>query len=94
MVKRQKGGFRKRLEHTFEMPAGTLYPALRMELSGNRKAVIEGCLRVLQYEPCRIRLLTVGGEVLFEGDELCIAQLEAGCAVVEGRFCTVGFSQL
>jgi sporulation protein YqfC len=94
MSTKRKGRVRRRLEQVMELPGGTLYPALRMELSGNHTAVVEGCLRVLQYETCRIRLQTVQGDVSLEGDCLSLEQLEAGCAIVKGKFCTIGFSEL
>lgn len=81
----------RRLETALELPGGTLYRALRIEISGNRQAIVEGCGRVLRYDEDCIRLETVEGEISFEGENLCVNGLSGGSAVVTGRFVTIAF---
>ncbi len=90
--KRRKSGLAQRLETALELPDGTLHRALRAELSGNRRAVVEGCRRILQYDEDCIRLDTVEGVLCFEGETLRVNCLSAGGAVVTGRFVTIHFS--
>ncbi len=73
------------------MPEGTLCRALRMEFTGNRRIVVEGCLRILQYDEDRIRLHTVEGDVTFDGETLSVNCLMNGSAVVSGHIVTVSF---
>lgn len=89
--RRRKTPLGKRLERALELPTGTLCASLRIEFSANRRAVIEGCRRVLRYDEDCIRLETVEGEISFEGERLCVNCLSGGSAVVTGRFVTVGF---
>lgn len=93
-LKRRRVRLAKRLETALELPEGTLYRSLRLELSGNKQAIVEGCRRILQYDEDCIRLDTVGGAVCFEGEALCVNCLSGGSAVVTGRFITVGFDNL
>lgn len=81
----------RRLETVFELPDGTLSQTLRMEMTANREAIVEGCRRVLQYDEDRISLDTVNGEVCFEGENLCVNCLVGGNAVVSGHILTIGF---
>ncbi len=90
--KRRTAKLAKRLETALELPDGTLHRSLRMELSGNRRVVVEGCRRILQYDEDRIRLDTVEGAVCFEGEALRVNCLSGGSAVVTGCIVTVGFS--
>lgn len=80
-----------RLERALELPAGTLTGGGRMELTGNRRAVVEGCRRVLEYEEDCIRLETEDGVVRFRGRDLCVNCLTDRCAVVSGTVLSVEF---
>lgn len=93
MRTRKKHTVAAKLERTLELPCGTLYPALRIELSANRRAVVEGCRRVLCYTDTHIRLRTVDGDIDFEGENLRVDCFADGHAVVSGRFVHLGFSE-
>jgi sporulation protein YqfC len=82
------------MERTLCIPEGTLYAALRMEFTANRRVVVEGYRRILQYEEHRIVLDTVEGQVAFEGDALCVNCLEDHRAAVGGHILTVSFAEL
>lgn len=90
-AKHRRKRLARHLEAAFELPDGTLCRTLRMELTANREAIVEGCQRVLQYEEDRISLDTVDGEVRFEGENLCVNCLVGGNAVVSGHILTIGF---
>ena len=38
-----------RVEKALELPVGSLSSAARIELSGNRRAVVEGCRGIVEY---------------------------------------------
>lgn len=84
----------RRMERTLRMPEGTLTRTLRMEFAGNRRVVVEGCRRILQYDEDRITLDTVEGAVAFEGELLCVNCLAGDSAVVSGGILTVSFKEL
>ena len=91
MKKRPGGRIPLRVEQALELPAGTLTGGGRLELTGNRRAVVEGCRRVLEYEEDRIRLQTEDGVVRFMGRDLCVNCLTDGCALVTGILLSVEF---
>lgn len=62
-----------------------------MEFCGNRRVLVEGCRRVLEYEEDRIRLQTDDGIVRLLGRSLCVARLSSGCAVIIGTVLSVEF---
>jgi len=91
--RRNRARLAKRLEAALELPTGTLHRTLRLEISGNRQAIVEGCSRILQYDEDCIRMETVGGEIGFSGERLCVNGLSGGSAVVAGRFVTIRFEE-
>ena len=81
----------QRMERALELPCGTLTSAARMELSGNRRVVVEGSRGILEYEEGQIRLSTASGEVRFMGRDLCMNCLTEDSAVVTGVILSVEF---
>ena len=88
-----KRGKRKaeRAEEILRVPVGALTDASRMELSGNRRVLIEGCRGIVQYEEDHIELRTDSGQVRFTGRELCMTSLNPACAVITGRLLALEF---
>lgn len=80
-----------RVEHALELPAGVLTAAPRMEFSGNRRVLVEGCKRILECDEDCIRLCTANGILRFTGRELCMACRTAEYAVITGRVSAVEF---
>lgn len=80
-----------RLEHVLDLPVGVLTDAPRMELAGNRRAVVEGCERILECEEDHITLRTTAGTVRFNGRELCLNCRTADSTLVTGRLVSVEF---
>ena len=74
----------QRVEQVLELPSGSLCGAARIELSGNRRAVIEGCRGILEYEEGIIRLNTTSGVIRFIGRDLSMSCLNEDSAVVSG----------
>ena len=73
------------------LPAGTLSGTARIELSGNPRAVVEGCKGILEYEDDVIRLNTASGIIRFMGQNLGMNCLNEDSAVVEGKILSVEF---
>ncbi len=63
----------------------------RMELNGNREAVVEGCGGVLEYDETVVRVRTPGQVVRFTGRGLSIRSLTADALVVTGYITGIEF---
>lgn len=81
----------ERVEQVLELPVGSLSGAARIELSGNRRAVVEGCRGIVEYSDGLIRLNTSSGIVRFTGNNLSMSCLTEENAVVEGVILAVEF---
>lgn len=69
----------------------TFLPDMRVEISSNKEAVVEGCKGVLEYTPERVRL-SCGSKILcFVGDALELRCVTDSTAVVTGRILLVEF---
>ena len=80
-----------RVETVLELPGGTLSGEARIEMTGNRRAVVESCRGILEYEEGVIRLNTGSGIVRFMGRDLGLSCLTEDSAVVTGFFLAVEF---
>lgn len=79
------------VETALDLPLGVLTAAPRIELSGNRHALVEGCESILEYGEDRIRLRTAAGVVRFTGRELQMHCRTPEHAVITGRFLSLEF---
>ncbi|MBP3435572.1 MAG: YabP/YqfC family sporulation protein [Clostridia bacterium] len=79
------------LERSLHLPDGVLTTLPRMELSGNRRILIEGCKGIVEYDEDRICLRTEVGTVRFLGRSLYMHRLNPACAVITGRLLSVEF---
>ena len=81
----------RRVEEALELPTGSLSGMARVELTGNRRAVVEGCRGILEYEDDTIRLNTTSGIVRFICRDLGMSCLTEDSAVVTGCILSVEF---
>lgn len=79
----------KQLEQWFELPIGSLASTARIEIADNRRAWVEGCQGILEYDNTVIRLATGSGVVRFEGGDLSVTCLNDAAAVVAGLIARV-----
>lgn len=89
--KRKEAPLARRVEQVLDLPGGALSSAARIELSGNRRAVVEGCRGILEYEEGVIRLNTGSGILRFIGRELGLSCMTEESAVVTGVILSVEF---
>ncbi|MDD2417711.1 MAG: YabP/YqfC family sporulation protein [Oscillospiraceae bacterium] len=75
----------ERVEKILELPVGTLSNASRIELIGNKRAVVDGCQGIVEYSDELIRLQTESGMVRFTGSQLSISNLTEDSAIIEGN---------
>lgn len=87
----RKEALSRHLERSLQLPDGLLTAMPRLELSGNRRVLIEGCTGIVDYDEDRICLRTAVGTVRFFGRYLCMHRLNPTCAVITGRLLSVEF---
>ena len=63
-----------------------------IELMGNQKAIVDGCIGILDYNEGLIRLNTGKNIVRFTGTELSISSMSYDQTVVCGNIITVDFA--
>ena len=73
-----------RVEKALDLPVGSLSNAARIELSGNRRAVIDGCRGIIEYGEETVRLNTEDGILRFMGRGLRMRCMTDDTAVIEG----------
>ena len=83
--KHKKNGLPEKVGRAFELPLGALSEATRIELMGNKRAVISGCHGIVEYDDDLVRMQTGSGMIRFTGRKLSISNLTEDSAVVEGE---------
>ncbi len=81
----------RQVERSLQLPDGALASLPRLELSGNRRVLIEGCRGIAEYDDDRICLRTTAGVIRFLGDELRMHRLNPECAIITGQLLSVEF---
>ncbi len=81
----------QKVEQALELPPGVLSGSARLELTGNRQVVVEGCRGIQEYEEGLIRLSTSSGIIRFMGRGLIMNRLTDDCAVITGYILSVEF---
>lgn len=84
-------GLTERVERIFELPTGTLSSAARIELLGNRRAVVDGCQGIVEYSDDLIRMQTGSGMLRFSGSLLTISCLTEDSAIIEGNILSLEY---
>lgn len=87
----KRRGLSEKTERLLELPTGSLTNGVRLEITDDRRAVIEGCKRILEYEEDSIRIATCKGAVRFRGRGLCMTAMSSDCAVITGRLLSVEY---
>ena len=90
---RQTGGKRPfLLTKSLEGPATAFLSQARVELLGNRQAVVDGCKGIIEYSDSCIRLSTPRLILKFTGTGLEIRALTDSSAIVEGTILSLEYS--
>lgn len=92
-VKKTAGGKKPfLLTKGLEEPAAAFLAQVRVELLGNRQAVVDGCKGIIEYSDSCIRLSTSRLILRFTGTGLEIRALTDSSAIVEGTILSVEYS--
>ncbi|MCL2069291.1 MAG: YabP/YqfC family sporulation protein [Oscillospiraceae bacterium] len=88
----ESADMRSKITNVLDIPQGAMGGISQMELSGNREAVIDGCMGVLAYDEDVIRLALKGMVCTFRGRNLQIKVLTHDSAIVAGYITNIEFS--
>ena len=83
---------RSKITQIFDIPQAAMAGISQMELSGNREAVVDGCIGVLAYDEDVVRLALRGMVATFHGRNLQIKVLTHDSAIVAGYITNIQFS--
>jgi len=83
---------RSKITEIFDIPQAAIVGMAQIELSGNREAVIDGCIGVLAYDEDIVRLALRGMVATFRGRNLQIKVLTRDSAIVGGFITGIEFS--
>ena len=76
-----------------DIPPYVLPGVFRLEMSGNREAVVTECERIREYAQGRIVLAAEKMLLSFTGEDLMIRSMNVGTVVVEGKIASVAFDE-
>lgn len=88
---RKQSPVSRRVESLLELPDGLLGHCTRIELIDDRRALLEGCCDIWEYEEDRVRAAVAGGAVQFLGQGLQLNCLSAESILITGRLFSVEF---
>ncbi|MBQ7541263.1 MAG: YabP/YqfC family sporulation protein [Clostridia bacterium] len=88
-IRRDLSRLHEKLDETLD--GAELSVDAQIELSGNREAVVDGCVGVLQYEDTAIRLSTGRRIVRFTGSDLMIRTMQQNQVLITGTILSVEF---
>lgn len=87
----KRSQFPARVERALDLPCGVLQTLPRIELSGNRRVVIEGCQGILTYDEDTVCLRTDIGVLRLLGTRLRLCRLSPTCTAVAGTVLSIEF---
>ncbi len=91
MKRQNKNTVSQRIEQTLDLPTGALVTASRLEITGNRRVMIEGCRGITAYNEDCVCLRVAEGTLRLMGRDLCMNCLNPTCTVVTGNVLSLEF---
>jgi len=79
------------VKEAFAVAAQSFKEQPGIEILSNRRAVVDGCRAVAEYDRDFIRLSLGGRDIIFRGSELSIDSFEKNHAEVSGIFTSLEF---
>ena len=75
-----------------DLPQDSFSGYAHIELCGNKEAMIEGCLGILEYSDCSVAINTGKLTVRFNGSDLTITSMQDSLTVIKGIITCIDFS--
>ncbi len=91
MRKRKKENIKKVISNIKDVASSIIKTEFRIEMLGNREAIIEGCNGVIEYDDFIIRIATKDQEIRFIGDNLQLKCLTNENIIISGFIKNIEF---
>ncbi|MDK2802249.1 MAG: YabP/YqfC family sporulation protein [Oscillospiraceae bacterium] len=91
MRKRKKENIKKIMSNIKEVASSMVKTESRIEMIGNKEAIIEGCNGVIEYDDFIIRIATKHQEIRFVGDNLQLKCLTNENIIITGFIKNIEF---
>ena len=88
-----KRNLSKRLSRALELPADSMLPVPRLDITGNRDILVTGGAELLEFGTELIRFTRDGCEVRIHGEELSVAAMDQLGMQIYGRIISVEFRE-
>ncbi|MBQ8767020.1 MAG: YabP/YqfC family sporulation protein [Clostridia bacterium] len=85
MQKREKGKLKSKIA------AEIFSDEPKIEMSGNREIIIDGCKGVIEYDENTIKLSLGKNALSISGDNLVINSFDSSVAIISGVICEIFF---
>jgi sporulation protein YqfC len=74
-----------------DIPTDILNGGLRLDMRGRNTLIVHGCIRILDFSPCEIRLALPGSTLTIGGQRLICTSYLAGAVGIDGYICSLYF---
>ncbi len=75
-----------------DIPADVTGGGLRLDMRGRNTLTVHGCMGILDFNPCEVRLAVKDATLTVQGCRLICTAYLAGAVGIEGHICGVSFS--
>lgn len=86
------GNIIESIGQNLDIPQDSFSGYAHIELCGNREAIVEGCLGILEYSDCSVAINTGKLIVRFNGSDLTITSMQDSLTVIKGILTCIDFS--
>ena len=86
------GNIIESIGQNLDIPQDSFSGYAHIELCGNREAIVEGCLGILEYSDCSVAINTGKLTVRIRGCELTIVAMQNGQAIIKGIITCLDYS--
>ena len=74
-----------------DIPADLMGDGLRLDMRGRHTLTVHGCRRILDFNPCEVRLAIGESTLTVRGRRLICTAYLAGAVGIEGYICGISF---
>ena len=75
------------------LPSDILVGEFRLEIRGRNMVIVNGCKRILEYSPEKMRLSAKSWSVSISGESLVCSSYHDGAICIEGYVCEISFDE-
>lgn len=91
-ARERSGNLIETIGRNLDLPQDAFSGYAHIELCGNREAIVEGCMGILEYNDSSVAVNTGKLTVRFCGSGLTISSMQESATVIKGIFTCIDFS--